>query len=504
MNTVTLEGLQKLSSMAPGANAPASAGRGNTSTNGHEAYGKAALEGELAKLRAALVGERNNTLNESAFALGQLIGGGELSELEVTNELERASVEIGLEPAEATSTIQSGLTAGMRQPRTVPEPSLRRNRGAESIIPNSQSLKSWELGKSQNGREQGAGVVRVLDAMAQKPTATRKAIQVWKEKEPEPRPFAIEGLVPDGVVTTLYGDGGQGKSYLALYLAILSCLGLPFAGRKVEKRAALYIDGELDAAEFVRRAYSVARGLGLECPPAGLHYYQLEGPLSNSVVQERVKFEVETCEATFVVLDSLTMSTYGADPKDAQDMVGVIKYLETLGPVVAIDHIPGATPGANLSQYREFGSVFKGNGARSRIQVIKADGGGQTLIHKKTNFGPLSKSINLAMTFTSNEASMPVVRFENIEANDPRMAGIENHLPAKDRVYRELSGRSLEETGGAKPEELAGPLDMAVHTVRNYLTVLKKDGYANSKNGVWWAMLDGGQLPIPNFPIPNS
>lgn len=505
MNTVTLEAIQNLATTPPNLNgqssssiqvtAPISTEKGYAPGNGREAYGKAALEGEVAKLRAASVGERNNTLNEAAFALGQLVGGGVLTESDVTDELERVALQIGLEPTEMRSTIHSGLTAGMRQPRKAPEPSLMRNGRSENIVPNSQSLKSWELGKPQRRREQDRGAGGELDAQARKPRATPKAIQVWEAHEPGPRPFAIEGLVPDGVVTTLYGDGGQGKSYLALYLATLSCLGLSFAGRMVEKRDALYIDGELDDTEFVRRAYSVARGLGLECPPTGLYYYQLEGPLSSSEEQQRVKFEVENCGATFLILDSLTMSTYGADPKDAQDMVGIIKYLETLGTVVAIDHIPGATPGANLSQYREFGSVFKGNGARSRIQVIKAEGGGQTLIHKKTNFGPLSKPINLAMTFTTSDTNMPVVRFENIEANDPRMAGIENHLPARDRVYRELCNWSLGESGGAKAEDLAGPLGMGVHNVQNYLTTLKKEQRADSKNGVWWAILEKRQSP---------
>jgi bifunctional DNA primase/polymerase-like protein len=42
------------------------------------AYGRRALEDEIAKLRAAPDGNRNNQLNKSAFALGQLAAGGEI------------------------------------------------------------------------------------------------------------------------------------------------------------------------------------------------------------------------------------------------------------------------------------------------------------------------------------------------------------------------------------------------------------------------------------------
>ena len=34
--------------------------------------------------------------------------------------------------------------------------------------------------------------------------------------EPEPRRFVIEGLIPEDDTSILYGDGGQGKSLLAL------------------------------------------------------------------------------------------------------------------------------------------------------------------------------------------------------------------------------------------------------------------------------------------------
>jgi Bifunctional DNA primase/polymerase, N-terminal len=85
-------------------------------------YGEKALAGELDRLAAAPVGAagrngRNHALNKAAFALGQLVGGGELEGERVTGELYQTALDIGLEPGEIPGTIRSGMEAGLRRPR---------------------------------------------------------------------------------------------------------------------------------------------------------------------------------------------------------------------------------------------------------------------------------------------------------------------------------------------------------------------------------------------------
>jgi hypothetical protein len=81
------------------------------------AYALAALGGELDKVLAATEGHRNHTLNNAAFALGQLVGGQLLDEATTRDELVSAAERIGLPRTEAERTITSGMTAGARQPR---------------------------------------------------------------------------------------------------------------------------------------------------------------------------------------------------------------------------------------------------------------------------------------------------------------------------------------------------------------------------------------------------
>lgn len=86
-------------------------------------YATAALRAELAGLAAAVEGTRNATLNRAAFSLGQLVGAGLLDHDEVAAELERVAADIGLGITEIRRTVASGLSAGLNQPRAIPDPS---------------------------------------------------------------------------------------------------------------------------------------------------------------------------------------------------------------------------------------------------------------------------------------------------------------------------------------------------------------------------------------------
>ena len=87
------------------------------------AYGRAALEYETAALASTPNGQRNHALNKAAFALFQLVAGGELNESEVINRLIEASHANGLMtdpndgPASVKRTIASGRRAGILHPR---------------------------------------------------------------------------------------------------------------------------------------------------------------------------------------------------------------------------------------------------------------------------------------------------------------------------------------------------------------------------------------------------
>jgi hypothetical protein len=79
-------------------------------------YARRALDAEAARVRAAVEGTRNPTLNRAAFNLGQLVGAGALADDVVVAALLDASA---LPESEALRTIASGLHAGKASPRRV-------------------------------------------------------------------------------------------------------------------------------------------------------------------------------------------------------------------------------------------------------------------------------------------------------------------------------------------------------------------------------------------------
>lgn len=97
-------------------------------------YALKALSNEADRVRLAAAGDRNNQLNRSAFALGQLVGGGELSRAEVSGTLAAAARAAGLSDAEILPTLNSGLAKGESQPRNAPPPTYTNGHTAGAAI----------------------------------------------------------------------------------------------------------------------------------------------------------------------------------------------------------------------------------------------------------------------------------------------------------------------------------------------------------------------------------
>jgi hypothetical protein len=84
------------------------------------AYGQRALESEVGRLLLVPVRARNDQLNRSAFALGQMVASDILTFDEVVSALLVAAERIGLTRREAEATIASGLLSAADHPRSVP------------------------------------------------------------------------------------------------------------------------------------------------------------------------------------------------------------------------------------------------------------------------------------------------------------------------------------------------------------------------------------------------
>ncbi len=98
----------------------------------HSAYVERAIDLELGDLAVAPSGGRNNRLNDAAFSLGTLVGAGALPRPEAESLLIGIASQWPNLP-KSKSTIVRGLDAGIKQPRSLPEPSYQRDDGTPSI-----------------------------------------------------------------------------------------------------------------------------------------------------------------------------------------------------------------------------------------------------------------------------------------------------------------------------------------------------------------------------------
>jgi hypothetical protein len=97
------------------------AGTVGAAVPGHP-YGRRVLAAELATLGRATPGQRNHTLNRTAFKVYRYVAGGILDDQDVTVAFTTAALAIGLDRAEIGRTLASARTAGLANPRTIPTP----------------------------------------------------------------------------------------------------------------------------------------------------------------------------------------------------------------------------------------------------------------------------------------------------------------------------------------------------------------------------------------------
>lgn len=172
-------------------------------TDADRQYAVAALRDEYEKL-CITTGSRNNALNNSAHALGTLVGNYSLNESQAFGTLMEAATLNGYTQKpngieRATATIYSGLSSGKKKPRplqsqTLPpiNPALR-----QSIDARVRQAATQSVVRSQRSVK----LIRGCDIK------TRNVGWLWK------------GFLPLGMLTLLGGDAGTGKSTVAFSLA---------------------------------------------------------------------------------------------------------------------------------------------------------------------------------------------------------------------------------------------------------------------------------------------
>lgn len=354
-------------------------------------WARKALEAEAAMVAGAMNGTRNTTLNNAALKLGHKVAAGYLQAGEVEAALMDAAQRSGLAqedgPDAVQATIRSGLTAGLQEPGHPPDrPDFRPAPRGPMIIQPAPARES-----------------RFYSA------ATLKG------KPVPPREWIVAGLVPDRNVTLFGGDGGTGKSLLALQLAVAVTAGCGWLGKETSTGRAIFLSAEDDDDELHRRPddilwatgrnYDDVAGLTLRSLAGEDALLAIEGQLSlmePELFRELNALAVDENPA-LIVIDTLA-DVYPANENDrakVRQFIGILRglALKRRCAVILLAHpsLTGMASGTGAS-----GSTAWNNSVRSRLYLSRIiqdgyepDPDTRVLTTKKLNSGRIGGEIGM-------------------------------------------------------------------------------------------------------------
>lgn len=318
--------------------------------------------------------------------------------------------------------------------------------------------------------------------------AAVKTISAFRQGEPPtyineaPRPtddgFLVPPIVLGRLPTVWFGDGGVGKSALALAAAVSIQTGEPVLGSQPSTitRVAI-LDWEMDAWEHRKRLEGLCLSLDMAAPK--ILHIPCRTAIWNDV--ERLQGILVEYEIGFVVVDSVGMACAGLPLVSDEAAIRFYTALRQLDiGALCIAHRSKAEDG---DQY-PFGSVFWHNQARSTWYVRKAQEPGQNILEvamhqRKANTGQIEMPVGFRLIFGDKAinisrqgprdsallmetASVSVRMGEFLKAGPATVAQIASELGVKESAVRaafnrsKASGRFMEwVTGGERKIGLA-------------------------------------------------
>ena len=247
----------------------------------------------------------------------------------------------------------------------------------------------------------------------------RVDIGPWAGREPDMRKWLVDGLIPEGSVTTLYGAGGTGKSILAVQLLVACVLDRQWVGRPTRACKALGLFCEDSEDELHRRFFAACRHYGADpgdlaerlelfCRPgldnALMSYGDAWGPGEPTEFLGQIHNLAVDHGAELIILDSLHDFFVGNEVSrtQARQFIGELNALarHCRGAVVIVAHpsLSGLNTGSGTS-----GSTAWSNAVRSRLyftspkddEDAEVPNGARVLKTMKANYTGRGEAIRL-------------------------------------------------------------------------------------------------------------
>jgi RecA-family ATPase len=378
-----------------------------------EAVGRAQAMLESAKDKIMKAQERTPIIYGQAFRLGGYVACNTLDPERVLDELLEAAEAVGHQATygdeETKRTILNGLAEGENFPQPWFDPVSLLD---ECWTPLELSIKAAEAFDAE--------LLEELEESVETPAGTGYFAPAsdWAGLPVPPRKWHVEDLIPGNTVTILGGDGGTGKSLLALQLAVATATGTSWLGREIDQPGkTLVLSAEDDDDELQRRVAAICEAQGLPRSSLGKMLVRstaceetllatLDGKtntLKATAIYKKISASMKQDKPSLLVLDTLADLHAGNenDRAHARQFIGLLRHLaiEYQCAVVLLAHpsLTGMNTGTGLS-----GSTAWNASVRSRLYLkrvkeegYEADPDARTLETMKANYGPTGGAIAL-------------------------------------------------------------------------------------------------------------
>ncbi|WP_167760482.1 bifunctional DNA primase/polymerase [Blastococcus sp. CT_GayMR16] len=337
-------------------------------------YVAGAVAAEVETLATTRAGGRNDQLNRSACALGHYVGSGQADEAEVFDALLGAALDIDLPEAEARATIRSGLNAGKAEPVRLVSAAKRKPGDDEDVDDVLALVRATFLSNQADESDHLDGLMDD-DQLASLP----------------PVEWVIDGWVPRGAYSVLYGPPGAGKTIALTGMGLAVRRGTRWqnGARNTTQTGVLFYQGEglrkvKDHVDAWKLRYPSDRHM------APVRYRDKTFDVTTesgvaAVIRTVQKLEADTGEPVgMVIIDPLVEFMTGEE--NGEGMLLAARGLRALAQILDCAVVVGHHTNANESRERGAAFLRMGAGLFMRLSETDEGGTGRGLVQDKNRF----------------------------------------------------------------------------------------------------------------------
>ena len=304
------------------------------------------------------------------------------------------------------------------------------------------------LAERMNSLDWHAIIEQASVLVLQRHRAGNPVVQVSSHRVSEHLPFRLAPFLQERQATLLFGHGDTGKSFVALYWAVLIAHGVAHNGFVPEQGNVLYIDYETDEDTIAERVQMICAGPQWEVPTNLYCRYSYQTIAADI---ESVQRHVLDKDIECLIIDSATPAV-----GEAESATMTAEFFRALWSL-RITTLTIAHVAKGGKENEPFGSIFWRNLPRSNWRVNATHEAGDPtftvgLRHTKSNNGQRLADIGLELKFAGNALTLAKVDVAGV----PELA---EGLSARTRIA------ALLKRGALRVQNIQEELDLTQSTV---------------------------------------